>query len=164
MSCMYREKKVRVLFSNPATPTWYAASFFLLVLVSACSRGPVSMPLPSDIDPVELRQRLQEPGLASGKSGAVLTVSPGHVGDCKGWERGASTIRWEVDPAQVQSTRVEVSDATNQTRKVFAGGGSSGEAVANGWVAAGVEFHVVDAASNADLASYTVDALKCVLP
>ena len=133
----------------------------LLLLASGCSRQSVSMALPSDIDPDELKRRIQVPVTITGEAGTQLTVSPGHVGACTGWERGTSTVRWKADPAQVPSVRVEVSDKTNQSRQVFAGGGSAGEAVAEGWFSAGVTFHVIDATSNRDLTSYTVDALDC---
>jgi hypothetical protein len=44
---------------------------------------------------------------------------------------------------------------------VFAAGGASGEGVAEGWFSAGVTFHLVDATSNEDLLTYTVEAIDC---
>ncbi|MGH8037803.1 MAG: hypothetical protein ACREPC_09160 [Stenotrophomonas sp.] len=119
------------------------------------------MPLPSDINPLELRQRLQQPGHAMGGAGAELTVVPGYVGDCKGWEMGTATIRWKADPAQVSNVQVQVSSRTETARKPFAGGDPVGEAVAQDWVRAGVTFDLVDMANGRDLASYTVEALPC---
>lgn len=162
MSCTYWEERVRVRISKREWPARQSVGLLILLLASACSRQSVSMALPSDIDPAELKRRIQVPVTVTGEAGTKLTVSPGHVGACTGWERGTSTISWKTDPAQVTSVRVEVSDKTKQSRQVFAGGGSAGEAVAEGWFSEGVTFHVIDATSNRDLTSYTVDALDCV--
>jgi len=134
----------------------------LLCLLAGCSRPPVSMALPSDVDPVQLQKRLRQPGQVTGAGGAQLTVVPGRVGDCKGWERTAVKIRWHVDPAQVSATRIEVSDQKDPTRKVFAAAGASGESESGDWVAVGVQFHLVDAVANSDLATYTFAAIPCV--
>ncbi|WP_369969663.1 hypothetical protein AB8E26_05070 [Stenotrophomonas rhizophila] len=133
------------------------AGLSLVLLSAACSRQSVSMALPSDIDPAELKQRLQKPVQVAGTSGARMVLSPGHVGACSGWETATSKITWTVDPTKVQSTRVEVGDK----RQVFAAGGASGEGVAEGWFSAGVTFHLVDATSNSDLLTYTVEAIDC---
>lgn len=119
------------------------------------------MALPSDIDPPELRKRLQQPGIAAGKGGAELIVVPGYVGACTGWEMGTATIRWKVDPAQVSKVQIEVSSSSEKKRTPFAGGVLVGEAVAQDWVREGLTFTLVDLSKGRDLASYTVEALPC---
>jgi hypothetical protein len=121
------------------------------------------MPLPSDIDPIELRQRLQQPGHAIGSTGVELSVVPGYVGACNGWEMGTATIRWKVGSTQLDITKlqVQVSSHTEPARKAFAGGTAVGEVTAGNWVRAGVTFHLVDLVAGRDLASYTVEALPC---
>lgn len=138
--------------------------FALLGGLAACSRGPISAALPSDIDPQELAQRIQRPAQVTGRGGAVLRLEPGYVGACKGWDRGTSKISWKVDPAKVNSVRVEVEDRSKGTRQVFAGGSATGEATAEGWFSADVIFHVINATSNSELVSYPVEALNCARP
>lgn len=147
--------------NNAGLTSLRLAGVVLLLLLAACSRQSVSMALPSDIDPVELKQRLQKPVQVAGKSGAEMVLSPGHVGACSGWETTTSKVTWKVDPTKVQSTRVEVGEKTDGKRQVFAAGGSNGEGLAEGWYSAGVTFHLVDAVSNQDLLSYTVEAIDC---
>lgn len=148
---------MRVPINRSPLPWLRLAGLSLVLLSAACSRQSVSMALPSDIDPAELKQRLQKPVQVAGTSGARMVLSPGHVGACSGWETATSKITWTVDPTKVQSTRVEVGDK----RQVFAAGGASGEGVAEGWFSAGVTFHLVDATSNSDLLTYTVEAIDC---
>ena len=120
------------------------------------------MSLPSDIDPVKLRQRLDQPAQLAGPAGSMLTVQPGHVGDCAEWDKGTAKITWKVDPKKLNSTRIEVNSSQDSKRQVFSVAGASGEAVAEGWFSAGVKFHLVDGVNNVDLVTYTVDALPCV--
>lgn len=148
---------MRVPINRSPWPWLRLAGLSLVLLSAGCSRQSVSMALPSDIDPAELKQRLQKPVQVAGTSGARMVLSPGHVGACSGWETATSKITWTVDPTKVQSTRVEVGDK----RQVFAAGGASGEGVAEGWFSAGVTFHLVDATSNSDLLTYTVEAIDC---
>ncbi len=145
----------------PQVLHWLAA--VLILACAGCSREPVTTPLPSDIDPLELHQRLQQPGHATGLAGADLSVVPGHVGDCSGWELSAATVRWKVDPTQldVAKLQLQVSSRTEPARKPFAGGLAVGEVTAGKWVRAGVTFHLVDLVTGRDLASYTVEALPC---
>ena len=119
------------------------------------------MALPSDIDPQELRKRLQQPGHVTGPKGAELTVVPGYVGACTGWDMGAATVRWKVDPAQVSKVQVEVSSSAEKARTPFAGGVLEGEAVTGDWVRADLTFTLVDLSKERDLVSYTVEALPC---
>lgn len=145
----------------PRVLHWLAA--ILVVACAGCSREPVSTPLPSDIDPLELRQRLQKPGHATGNAGAELSVVPGYVGDCSGWELSTATVRWKVDATQLDAPKLQlqVSSRTEPVRKPFAGGLAVGEATAGKWVREGVAFHLVDLITGRDLASYTVEALPC---
>lgn len=135
-----------------------------LGLLAACARGPISDPLPSDIDPVELQKRIHRSVQLVGKYGTTLSLDPGYVGACKGWERGTSRISWKTDPAKVASVRVEVENRSTGTRQVFAAGGAAGEAIAEGWFAEGVTFHLINGASNAELVTYPVEALNCAQP
>lgn len=94
-------------------------------------------------------------------TGATLIVEPGFVTTCKDGDRTTSSVRWQVTKPGVSTVRIEVNGPDDAARKTFAMGGATGEAQTGNWVGAGVRFHLVDTASGAELASYTVGLKPC---
>lgn len=102
------------------------------------------------------------PAVVESKSGATLSVEPGHVFACEGRDRTISTVKWEVtDPSVVGMVQVAVDSATDPERKSFAVGGATGEAVTGNWVGAGVRFHLVEMDTGRELATHVVTSSPC---
>lgn len=92
---------------------------------------------------------------------ADFTVEPGEVFACDGRDRVISTVKWQVKDPSVATVKVEVDSAQGSERQTFAAGGNVGEARTGEWVVAGVRFHLIDGATNKELASYEVTSLPC---
>lgn len=92
---------------------------------------------------------------------ADFTVEPGVVYACDGRDRVVSTVKWQVKDPSVTTVKVQVDTAEEPERKTFTAGGATGEAVTGEWVGKGVRFHLVDAATDKQLASYEVTSLPC---
>ena len=90
-----------------------------------------------------------------------FSVEPGQVHACTGQDRVISNVSWQVNDPAVKTVRVEVDEVKAPTRKVFAAGGSVGEAKTDNWVIEGVRFHLMDAGSNKELAMHQVTSLPC---
>lgn len=97
-------------------------------------------------------------------TGGTLAVEPGFVTTCKDGDRTVSLVKWQVSKPGVTTVKIEVNGPNDSARKTFAMGGATGEARTGNWVGAGVQFHLVDAASGTQLASHTVDLKPCDVP
>ena len=95
---------------------------------------------------------------------ATLTVDPGHVTTCKEGDRTVAIVKWQVTKPGVETVRVEVDSDKDPSRKTFTMGGATGEATTGDWVGAGVRFHLIDGASNEELATHVVDLKPCPTP
>lgn len=128
--------------------------------LSACSKSPPpadSLPVPAPAAATPADAPAAEPGTAL----ADFSVTPGHVYSCEGRDRAVSVVKWQVKDPAVATVRVEVDTALEPERKTFTNGGNTGEETTGEWVAAGVRFHLVDAASGKELAKHEVTSLPC---
>jgi len=73
-------------------------------------------------------------------------------------------LGWQAPGVGPRGVRLQVSNQGSTTRQVFAAGGVEGQSVAEGWVTAGVTFHLMDVADGKELLAYTVEAVRCVSP
>ncbi len=139
-------------------------------VLAGCGQAPPPHALPSDPppDPADARAPVPPPppaplpaGTATGVAGARLQVAPGHVSHCAGGDRATAEVSWEA-PGKT-SVRIEVGQAGDPAtaRNVFAAGGQTGSSTTGEWVVDGLAFHLVDAASGSELASYRVTTLPC---
>ena len=133
--------------------------------LTACSpSAPPSDGLPATQAPAGEAPAAATTAVAAAPAGTVaatLSVEPGVVHACEGRDRVAANVTWRVDDPSVTTVRVEVDSATDPKRNVFASGGATGEQKTDEWVVAGVRFHLIDIASNTELASYEVTSLPC---
>lgn len=138
-----------------------AAAVAVLAGVSACSK----------IEPPADSLPMQSPGTAQSAAApagpvsansplADFSVDPGQVHACEGRDRVVSAVKWHVKDPAITEVHVDVDTAT-QPRTTFASGGGTGKDKTNDWVVAGVRFHLVDAKSGKELASYEVTSLPC---
>lgn len=132
-----------------------ALTLTLVSTLAGCSKDSPPAELPSST-PAAV-----ESPVAPAASLADFSVVPGEVYACEGRDRTVSTVKWRVKDASIATVRIEVDSAQDPTRKTFAAGGASGEAVTGEWVVAGVRFHLVDAASGKELANYEMKNLPC---
>ena len=97
-------------------------------------------------------------GDASAK--ATLQVVPGTVDSCEVGATIDPVVSWRrIDPA-VRNTKVTVDSPGNPEPKLFSEAGFKGSASAGNWVVAGTRFHVLDADTGVELATYTVTTTK----
>lgn len=140
------------------------------MVLAACGQAPPPHALPSDPppDPADARAPAPPPppaplpaGTATGAAGARLQVAPGHVSRCPGGDRTTAEVSWNA-PGRT-SVRIEVGQAGDpaDARNVFAAGGETGSSTTGDWMVDGLVFHLVDAASGRELASYRVTTLPC---
>jgi hypothetical protein len=122
--------------------------------LSACSNTPPadSLPVPA---PAATSAASAQNALAD------FSVDPGHVFACDGRDRTISTVKWRVKDPAVKTVKVDVDTALKPERKEFAAGGATGEAHTGNWVVAGARFHLLDGATDKELASYEVTSLPC---
>lgn len=99
------------------------------------------------------------PGTVS-NSAADLSVDPGYVYACDGRDQVVSLVKWHVKDLAVTEVRVDVHKG-NEPRSEFSRGGGTGQEKTNDWVVDGVWFHLMDAKSGKELASYKVTSLPC---
>lgn len=91
-----------------------------------------------------------------------FAIEPAVVSACEGATPVVATVKWAVKDPAVTSIKVEVDSASEPQRKTFAAGGASGEARTEQWVVEGLRFHLVDAASGGELATYEVTSQPCL--
>lgn len=133
--------------------------------LAACSRDPVSMPLPSDPGGGTREEPLPEGAVTvQGEKGSQLTITPVSSQTCSDPARGSAMLEWKAPATGQQGVRLQVSNQGSDARQVFAAGGVEGQSVAEGWVTAGVTFHLMDVADGKELLVYAVKAMRCVSP
>ena len=137
-----------------------------IVGLAACSPNPPpadSLPVPAASTPAAAPAASTSVGTGTLLSDTVeyFTVDPGQVFACDGRDRVTSTVKWKITDPSVTTVKLQVNTAAEPERKTFATEGGSGEAHTENWVVAGVRFHLVDAGSGKDLASYEVTSQPC---
>ena len=132
------------------------ASLIILSIAGACSKNTP----PDDLLPLPAPATTTVADLPKNEL-ADFTVEPGQVFACDGRDRVISTVKWQVKDPSVATVKVEVDSAQESKRQTFAAGGNAGEARTGDWVVAGVRFHLIDGATDKELASYEVTSLPC---
>lgn len=94
-------------------------------------------------------------------SDVTFSVEPGSVYNCEGRDRTISTVRWNVTRPGVNEIKVLVMGPGDTEKKTLAVMRPIGEAETGNWVAKDVRFELVDSATGAELANYTVNSLPC---
>ena len=144
----------------------HAIAVFMILLVTGvvgCSRNEPpadALPVPGPTG-TEAVKAEGDPSAEPVNPLADFTVDPGVVFACDGKDRVVATVKWQVKDPSVTTVRVEVDTAADPMRKTFSAGGAVGEAVTEDWVGEGVRFHLVDAATDKELASYEVTSKPC---
>lgn len=93
--------------------------------------------------------------------GATLQVKPDVIPGCDPLAKIASKIHWQVTDAAITRVTLEISEDPHSVRKLFAQGGANGEATTGNWVAQGMQFHLLDAATGKELATHVVIHHPC---
>ena len=93
--------------------------------------------------------------------GATLQVKPDVIPGCDPLAKIAAKIHWQVTDAAITRVTLEISEDPHSVRKLFAQGGANGEATTGNWVAQGMQFHLLDAATGKELATHVVIHHPC---
>lgn len=93
---------------------------------------------------------------------AIFSVVPGHVYACPGKDRTISKVSWKVKDPTVTTVDVLINSSNDESMKLFAQGGATGDAVTGNWVGAGVKFHLVDVRTKKVLATHEVMMMPCL--
>ena len=151
----------------------------VLYMLVGCSK-PVSLPqdhlpVPADYQPLRARDigartdsaattgTPAAPPIAGSTAmpGVTLQVNPDVIPGCDPLAKIASTIHWQVTAAAITRVTLEISEDSHSVRKLFAQGGANGEAITGNWVAQGMQFHLLDAATGKELATHVVIHHPC---
>lgn len=118
--------------------------------LSACSQAPNESAGDSKL-----------PAAAASAGQASLTVDPGAVSACDASTRVIAHVSWQVRMPSVHQVKVMVSDPGMTTSRLFSESGDTGSADTGNWVAAGMRFDLLDAATGSKLSSYVVKSEAC---
>ena len=151
----------------------------VLYMLVGCSR-PVSLPqdhlpVPADYQPLRAKDigartdsvatasTVAAPPVARSTAmpGVTLQVSPDVIPGCDPLAKIASKIHWQVTDAAITRVTLEISEDPHLVRKLFAQGGTNGEAATGNWVTQGMQFHLLDAATGKELATHVVIHHPC---
>lgn len=139
------------------------------LLVSACNQPPdvpkagggaasPPMIIGDDVAPAVTAVSVDTYG---GSEVSSLRVVPAHVYRCAGRDRVVATVAWFAVDRAVKNVEIRVTGPGENVFKVFTAGGTQGVASTGPWVAEGVGFSMVDAATGRELDRHVIRGLPC---
>lgn len=94
-------------------------------------------------------------------NGADISIAPGSVSGCSPVVPVIAKVSWEVTDHSIDHVKIMVVDPGSSEGRLFSEGGFSGEVNTGPWVKPGTRFDLLNASSQAKLASYTVAEKPC---
>lgn len=130
-----------------------------LVLLAGCGKKASEADLVAGLSDEKVQPASAAAAVPDG--GGLLFVEPGNVQLCAYIVHIVAKVSWKVQDPTVSKVRVEVNQKGDAERKLFTVQGPQGEQMTGPWVTKGTQFHLMDDATNKELATFEVTNKRC---
>jgi len=130
-----------------------------IVLLAGCGKKASEADLVADLSGEKVQPASASVAVPDG--GGLLFVEPGNVQFCADIVNIVAKVSWNVRDPAISKVRVEVNQQGEAERKLFTVQGTNGEQMTGAWVTKGSQFHLMDDATNKELATFEVTNKSC---